>query len=141
MTHTKVDGRRTAQKRPDGSACWWVNSNGYVEGRVWINGKPVNKRQHRYVMEMHINRALLLDEDVHHINGIKTDNRIENLEIISHGEHTARHNLSRTYKRGYTPKLSESERERRRNFAISTDLAARGRAALAEMRLAKGETK
>lgn len=37
--------------------------------------------QHRVVMESAIGRALHPDETVHHINGVKDDNRLENLEL------------------------------------------------------------
>jgi len=61
----------------------------YLKKRV--NG--VNVMVHRYLMEQHIGRKLLPNEVVHHINGDRHDNRLENLMIMDRAEHCRISNL------------------------------------------------
>lgn len=92
---------------------WYKTKKGYIQGHVWIDeNTKIFVKQHRYIMEKHLGRKLLTSEDVHHINGIKDDNRLENLEVIDHSEHTKISN-KRKYKKGYKMNLSEEERKRR----------------------------
>lgn len=65
------------KRREKGSGA--VNTQGYIT--VMIDGKYYQK--HRLIMEQHLGRKLLSTENVHHKNGNKQDNRIENLELWS----------------------------------------------------------
>lgn len=68
---------------------------GYVE--VWIPPddpfRPMAKSkgyilEHRLIMAKSMNRCLKSWEVVHHINGIRNDNRIDNLQLVSISDHT-----------------------------------------------------
>jgi hypothetical protein len=67
---------------------------------VLIAAKKVGRRreQHtiskaRYLMSVHLGRRLRPEEHVDHVNNIKTDDRIENLQILSIGENTRKYML------------------------------------------------
>jgi hypothetical protein len=78
-------------------------------GTPWFKGGSVGKRgyrmitvydkddkkkrmpEHRYVMEQHLGRKLLRSEDVHHRDGNKLNNELDNLRVMSKKDHTKLH--------------------------------------------------
>lgn len=64
----------------------------YIPGHP-LAGKRNYVPEHRLVMSEHIGRMLEPGEQVHHINGNKSDNRIENLSLLSKSEHMRLHRL------------------------------------------------
>ena len=114
------------------------NRNGYVF--ILDKGNPGADKngyifEHRKVMSEHIGRPLEDSEIVHHINGIKDDNRIENLELLINGEHTTLHHTGSKRSGETKLKISEKAKERtkdKRNHPRYKDVPIREMAELVD---------
>lgn len=66
-------------------------ASGYIYCYWYEGGKQVAVREHRLVWERAYGE-IPRGYSIHHINEDKTDNRLENLEMVSHQAHSVHHN-------------------------------------------------
>lgn len=105
-------GAKTGDKNPFRKGGRTISSHGYMLVRVGashhlacVNGYAY---EHRLIAEQKLSRRLNAGEVVHHINGVKIDNRPENIEVTSSiASHLFKHRKIITNRR--TPGESNSE--------------------------------
>jgi hypothetical protein len=92
---------------------------------AWENGRVLT---HRLIMEKHLSELageeviIPSEYDVHHKNEIKTDNRIENLEILTHGGHTTGHNeIDTSNRRCYNCGTNKTSSNKKRDGSPKPD--------------------
>jgi hypothetical protein len=82
---TNVSSKRSSTSSgADRNGRYHLTEKGYFR---YHSSHHRNRYVHRVIVEQKLGRQLRKDEDVHHRNGVKTDNRLRNLQILSHTEH------------------------------------------------------
>ena len=92
------EGNHQFGLRGEKNASWKGGRRISNYGYVLVTAEGRNRKsdtyalEHRLLMEDKLGRKLEDGEIVHHINGDKADNRVENLEVMRLGEHVSLHN-------------------------------------------------
>jgi hypothetical protein len=117
----KISMKLRGELHPKWKGGRFKNSNGYIW--IWKPEHPFAMKcspkgyvlEHRLIMEEKLGRYLKKGEVAHHINGIRNDNRIENLKLTTKGKHIAKHNAERIWKEASILKQKRWAEERERD--------------------------
>ena len=118
MTRAKGGHNRVFARPPhedNGYIRVYVDDNDFFRPMAMAKGAHGGWiKEHRLVMARHLGRCLQKWEIVHHKNGDKSDNRIENLELAMPGGHAIAH--GKGYKDGYRKGLYDAHEKRIREL-------------------------
>jgi hypothetical protein len=120
--HCNNCARHLPKLRMDNNGCWKggrkINAKGYIEIKLPYDSPylPMANmqryvREHRLIMAKHIGRLLYPWEIIHHLNGNKSDNRIENLLLLPNQNEHAPDCLLRNYIKRLEKRLSKLKTE------------------------------
>ena len=88
----QVSDHGQVRRRSDGKAMrLGTQPNGYAAIGLARDGAKHRRSVHRLVM-LAFSRRNIAGRVVHHVNGDKADNRLSNLDVVTHQEHCAHHN-------------------------------------------------
>jgi len=104
-------GKRRPEISGDKHPLWKGGFYYSEDGYKMLGTGNAKEAEHRRVMEGFLGRKLAPDEVVHHMNKIRDDNRIENLQVMTRAEHMNLHrtDIQASRQKGKTNEETENE--------------------------------
>lgn len=106
------------EKNPNWKGGRSINNNGYVRIRLNPNNPYYSMAhedeyilEHRLVMAEYLGRCLFPWEVIHHKNGIKTDNRLENLELLPTNKYHLIDSVTKSYIKSLQERITKLKKE------------------------------